>query len=148
MMDKIKAEADAIPCGKDEKIKALEALLKLALKERDEALAYAERLRDSIEALMASSDGVAGLHLNGEIASWGEITEGGRFDEWLLALSEQPPSALAALKAEWQAEALKEIARIAHHGGLIGFSSDADAMIEIRRLTIGAWDKRAQEAGE
>ena len=47
MIDKIKAEADAIPCGKDEKIKALEALLKLALKERDEALAMSASLAHS-----------------------------------------------------------------------------------------------------
>jgi len=130
MIDKIKAEANAIPCGKDEKIKALEALLKLAIKERDEALAYGERLRS---------------------AAWGMLMNITGMDEWHElenAAQKTPPAALAALKAEWQAEALKEIARIAHHGGLIGFSSDADAMIEIRRLTIGAWDKRAQEAGD
>ena len=53
MIDKIKAEADAIPCGKDEKIKALEALLKLAIKERDEALAYATQV-ENLEAALES----------------------------------------------------------------------------------------------
>ena len=53
MIDKIKAEADAIPCGKDEKIKALESLLKLAIKERDEALAYATQV-ENLEAALES----------------------------------------------------------------------------------------------
>ena len=142
MIDKIKAEADAIPCGKDEKIKALEALLKLAIQERDEALAYGERQNKAL---------IDAMEWN-----WIDAVEEsgyGHFDiEDMQSIydtaSERPSAALAALKAEWQAEALKEIARIAHHGGLIGFSSDADAMIEIRRLTIGAWDKRAKEAGD
>lgn len=36
-----------------------------------------------IEALMAASDGVSGLHLNGDIAEWSSLIEGGRFEGWL-----------------------------------------------------------------
>ena len=71
-MDKIKAEADAIPCGKDEKIKALEALLKLAIKERDEALAYAEQ----INAIESALEGVVNLinNYSGYLSSCEEAT--------------------------------------------------------------------------
>lgn len=34
--------------------------------------------------LMAASRGVDGLHLNGDIATWSELLEGGRFEEWLI----------------------------------------------------------------
>lgn len=40
----------------------------------------------SLQELIANSDGVAGLHLNGDIADWESLTEGGRFEGWLLAL--------------------------------------------------------------
>lgn len=34
--------------------------------------------------LIDNSNGVAGLHKNGDIAEWGELREGGRFEEWLI----------------------------------------------------------------
>ena len=40
----------------------------------------------SLESLIDNSHGVAGLHLNGDVAPWGELTQGGRFEEWLTAL--------------------------------------------------------------
>lgn len=40
----------------------------------------------SIDDLISESYGVAGLHRNGDVAPWSELTEGGRFEEWLLAL--------------------------------------------------------------
>lgn len=49
-----------------------------------------ERLRKGIaavEALMSESYGVAGLHMNGDNASWGELSQGGRFEEWLIDFS-------------------------------------------------------------
>ena len=82
MIDKINAEADAIGCGKDEKIKALEELLKIAIRERDEALAYSERLLCAWEAVKSTD--------------WDEPMNE--------IINEQPPAALAALKAEWQAD--------------------------------------------
>jgi hypothetical protein len=42
----------------------------------------------AVRDLMDSSQGVAGLHLNGDVAPWEEISEGGRFEEHLLAFNE------------------------------------------------------------
>lgn len=40
----------------------------------------------AVEDLMAASYGVAGLHLNGDVAPWDSLRTGGRFEDWLLAL--------------------------------------------------------------
>lgn len=79
------------------------------LKERDEALAYAERLRTELhslrEALSVAYDNDPSCLGDGyavDCAPWSiaeEIIHG-----ITVALSEQPPAALAALKAELQAE--------------------------------------------
>lgn len=37
----------------------------------------------AVESLILESKGVAGLHLNGDLASWNELRTGGRFEEWL-----------------------------------------------------------------
>lgn len=47
-----------------------------------------ENLVKSLEDLIDSSEGVAGLHLNGDIAYWESLQEGGRYDGWLLSLNE------------------------------------------------------------
>lgn len=59
----------------------------------DELLAEVERLRaenrrllkglHAVDMLIGESYGVAGLHLNGDVASWGELRSGGRLEEWL-----------------------------------------------------------------
>ena len=44
------------------------------------------RLRKGIEAVSAlidASHGVDGLHLNGDIGSWGELRTGGQYESWL-----------------------------------------------------------------
>ena len=49
-----------------------------------------DRLKRGIRAvrnLMDESDGVAGLHLNGDIATWDELERGGEFEEWLASFS-------------------------------------------------------------
>lgn len=38
----------------------------------------------SVRELIDNSDGVCGLHLNGDIATWEELQEGGQFEAWLL----------------------------------------------------------------
>lgn len=38
---------------------------------------------DDIEILINESNGVAGLHQNGDLAEWSELEIGGRFEEWL-----------------------------------------------------------------
>lgn len=37
----------------------------------------------SVASLIHDSQGVAGLHLNGDVAPWSELRTGGRFEEWL-----------------------------------------------------------------
>ncbi len=63
------------------------------------AEAECARLREALAAvasLIDESDGVAGLHRNGDIATWGELRTGGRFEEWLApfdaALTHQDPT--------------------------------------------------------
>jgi hypothetical protein len=41
----------------------------------------------SVADLIANSDGVSGLHANGDIAGWDELLEGGHFEEWLIDFS-------------------------------------------------------------
>ena len=43
-------------------------------------------LLDDIDALVDNSKGVAGLHLNGDVAPWSELLSGGRFEEWLVSV--------------------------------------------------------------
>jgi hypothetical protein len=52
----------------------------------------------AVEDLINDSSGVAGLHLNGDLASWDELRAGGRFEEWLKEFDE----ALAPEKEEWE----------------------------------------------
>lgn len=58
------------------RIEALEAAL-------DSCSAALQRLHTDIEALMADSEGVTGLHHNGDVATWEELGEGGRFSDWI-----------------------------------------------------------------
>ena len=37
----------------------------------------------AVEFLISESKGVAGLHLNGDIATWAELQTGGKYDGWL-----------------------------------------------------------------
>jgi hypothetical protein len=70
------------------------------LRARAEAAeAEVARLREALQAvasLIDESDGVAGLHRNGDIAPWSELRTGGRFEEWLApfdaALTHQEPT--------------------------------------------------------
>ena len=131
MMDKIKAEADAIPCGKDEKIKALEALLKLAIKERDEALAAYEHVCNvalQCTAIVESADGCLGADLI-------EACNIGLHKPAMAKL-------LAALKAEWQAEVVESF--------LHGLSSSDTINIHNRlpEARVEWFRKRAKEAGD
>ena len=45
-------------------------------------------LLDDLDALIDSSEGVAGLHLNGDIACWESLRQGGRFETWLMRMDE------------------------------------------------------------
>lgn len=41
-----------------------------------------ENVVDAFQSLVSESDGVAGLHKNGDVASWLTLCSGGRFEEW------------------------------------------------------------------
>lgn len=45
-------------------------------------------LLDDLDALVDNSEGVAGLHPNGDVASWESLREGGRFEAWLMRMDE------------------------------------------------------------
>lgn len=49
----------------------------------DTCSAALQRLHTDIDALMADSEGVAGLHRNGEVAPWSDLQEGGQYADWL-----------------------------------------------------------------
>ena len=42
---------------------------------------------DAVRNLINNSEGVAGLHLNGDVAPWDELMEGGEYEAWLDALA-------------------------------------------------------------
>lgn len=77
----------------EEERRAMTGLLSACEAGRDLHLARAEaaearcaKLEEGIKAvdgLISDSHGVAGLHLNGDIAPWDELRTGGRFEEWL-----------------------------------------------------------------
>ena len=41
------------------------------------------KLVDDLEDLIGESEGVAGLHLNGDLAPWESLLPGGAFEDWL-----------------------------------------------------------------
>lgn len=48
-----------------------------------ELLSALRRLHYDVQELMNSSQGVYGLHLNGDEAPWGELDSGGQFCSWI-----------------------------------------------------------------
>lgn len=49
----------------------------------DESLHALQKLHTDIDALVADSGGVYGLHQNGDASPWAELLTGGRFEDWL-----------------------------------------------------------------
>ena len=49
----------------------------------DKVIGLALSLVQDIGDLIANSEGVAGLHMNGDVAPWESLTEGGEFGAWL-----------------------------------------------------------------
>lgn len=58
-------------------------------------LAGLERLVHDVDDLMDSSTGVTGLHLNGDLAPWSELGEGGQSELWLGEALHQARAAIA-----------------------------------------------------
>jgi hypothetical protein len=71
-----------------DKINLTETAKQLEL-ERDELKAHINLISDSLSDLINESTGVAGLHKNGDIAYWSDLTDGGRFEGWLPVISNQ-----------------------------------------------------------
>ena len=82
-------EPDCFACQDISKRAKLDRLSKAA----PELLEALSELVVEINQLVSESRGVAGLHLNGDVAAWEEILPGGRF-EWLGSL-ERAESAIA-----------------------------------------------------
>lgn len=49
----------------------------------DELVEASRAALEAIDDLIDESDGVYGLHRNGDVSPWDEINSGGRFGEWL-----------------------------------------------------------------
>ena len=46
-----------------------------------------EKAIKAVQCLIDESDGVCGLHLNGDVAMWRSLLEGGQFEPWLIEFS-------------------------------------------------------------
>jgi hypothetical protein len=57
----------------------------------------AKAVLHDIDDLVASSEGVAGLHMNGQVADWESLLDGGEFGAWLSS-----PEVLRAALAAWE----------------------------------------------
>lgn len=42
----------------------------------------------AVRGLINESEGVYGLHLNGDVSPWAELEQGGRYEEWLRDFNE------------------------------------------------------------
>lgn len=52
------------------------------------AIEHLTQVVEEMNHLMNDSEGVAGLHQNGDIAPWASLLRGGEFEEWLSYLSD------------------------------------------------------------
>lgn len=62
---------------------ALQQELKDRSAKSDPVIAASKRVLHDIDDLVANSEGVAGLHMNGEVADWESLMAGGAFGAWL-----------------------------------------------------------------
>ena len=51
---------------------------------KDQTIYHLRAGIEDVAALIDNSDGISGLHLNGDIAAWSSLRTGGSFEEWLL----------------------------------------------------------------
>jgi hypothetical protein len=72
------AEASAIMSGRGNRANLVAIIEQLQAEKTTLATGI-----EAVNALMRESEGVAGLHRNGDIAPWDELLAGGRFGCWL-----------------------------------------------------------------
>lgn len=105
-----------VTCGSPLKAEKVMDRLKALEEERDALAARYAALADEVRAMIQDSDGLAGYHLNGEVACWSELevghllSEPGDLGEKVLARRD------ALKKARWQAEALEGIEAVGKLG--------------------------------
>ncbi|SDI28805.1 hypothetical protein SAMN04487867_104109 [Vreelandella titanicae] len=85
----LRKEADLYRAAEEMQI----ALREKMERQRDALAAHVDNVHNSINDLIRESQGVAGLHKNGDVAEWESLLEGGHFEGWLLCLSEKPDTA-------------------------------------------------------
>ena len=49
---------------------------------------HLRKVVEAIDNLASESQGVAGLHLNGDLAPWDDLFSGGRCEEWLMCVDD------------------------------------------------------------
>ena len=80
-----------------EALRALPAVQPTASPDVMALVEAAEKALHDVDDLVANSEGVAGLHLNGTVADWESLLEGGEFCAWLQSL-EALRAAIARVK--------------------------------------------------
>lgn len=107
--------------------------------ERDRLREALANLLYDVDCLIAESEGVYGLHLNGNNAPWYELTEGGRFEEWLCTIE----SARATLAADQQPQGERDplVTLISGDGTQTGFADALLAKLQYARERYGLYDE-------
>lgn len=63
--------------------KECEILMERLQEEKNRSCAFRRGIK-AVRELMDESTGVVGLHMNGDVATWADLEQGGAFEEWLL----------------------------------------------------------------
>ena len=108
---------------------------------RNYAVAKLLRLQSEVKGVIYDSAGVAGYHLNGQVAEWDE------FAGLMEIIDEPPDTSLAALKAQWLAEAVESICNLDY-----GYIQFEDGSFAFTAEAISGYAEsirqRAQESGD
>ena len=99
--------------GENTDLKAALNTSRACTRERDQRCQVLEAGLTAVSTLMNESDGVAGLHRNGDVAPWSELRTGGRFESWLLDFDATLAEPNAAGQSEGTQGQGEEVARAA-----------------------------------
>ena len=83
MSDTPRTDADIFIASGGQRVATLQLT-----KQMEAELAVARKGLEAVASLMDESQGVGGLHMNGDFAPWSELRTGGRFEEWLVAFDD------------------------------------------------------------